>query len=71
MKQVTLTDFRQHLSKWLDEVSKGERLILTRKGEPVCAVVAPSDLEKIKALPKWAKQMLQAVERNSEPRRKK
>lgn len=35
MKTVTLLDFRLHAEKIINQVQKGQRMILTRRGKPV------------------------------------
>jgi prevent-host-death family protein len=35
MKSVSMLDFRLHAEKIIDQVQKGQRLILTRRGKPV------------------------------------
>ena len=35
MKTVSMLDFRHHAEKIIDQVQKGQRMILTRRGKPV------------------------------------
>jgi prevent-host-death family protein len=35
MKTVSMLDFRHHAEKIIDQVQKGTRMILTRRGKPV------------------------------------
>jgi prevent-host-death family protein len=45
MKSVSMLDFRLHAEKIIDQVQKGQRLILTRRGKPVARlepIIAPS-----------------------------
>ncbi len=51
MKRVGTHEAKTHLSRLLDEVSKGETVIITRRGVPVAQLVPapalPPDLEKM------------------------
>jgi len=45
MKSVSMLDFRLHAEKIIDQVQKGQRLILTRRGKPVARlepIIEPS-----------------------------
>lgn len=42
MKNVGAYEAKTHLSELLDEVSKGARISITRKGVPVAVMVPPS-----------------------------
>jgi prevent-host-death family protein len=35
MKTVSMLEFRRHAEKIIDQVQKGQRMILTRRGKPV------------------------------------
>jgi len=35
MKTISMLDFRHHAEKIIDQVQKGQRIILTRRGKPV------------------------------------
>ena len=35
MKTISMLDFRHHAEKIIDQVQKGQRMILTRRGKPV------------------------------------
>ncbi len=41
MKEVNVTDFRQHLPSYLAEVGHGVRIILTSRGKPVAELGPP------------------------------
>jgi prevent-host-death family protein len=47
---VSVTYTRRNLSKILDRVERGARIIITRYGKPIAAVVPVSDLELLKRL---------------------
>ena len=38
MKTITMVDFRHHARRWIDAVRRGERLLLTYRGEPVARI---------------------------------
>ncbi len=45
MTDITVSEARQNLSDVIDGVAfKGERVILSRNGKPVAALVSPEDL---------------------------
>ena len=46
MKSVGAYQAKTHLSELLDEVSRGARISITRKGVPVAMMVPPSPLRK-------------------------
>jgi prevent-host-death family protein len=48
MKTISMLDFRHHAEKIIDQVQKGERMILTRRGKPV-ARLEPIVQEKVDA----------------------
>ena len=45
MKTATVREAQHHLSKLLDEVEKGEEIILTRRGKQVGRLVPPKNEE--------------------------
>ena len=48
MKTISMLDFRHHAEKIIDQVQKGQRIILTRRGKPV-ARLEPIVREKVDA----------------------
>jgi prevent-host-death family protein len=52
MPTVSLFDLRWELTKYLAEVEQhGTRFIVTRRGQPVCALVPLDDLEQLEEKP--------------------
>jgi prevent-host-death family protein len=45
MKTVTALDLRKHVGQLLDEAASGERIVIERAGQPLCALVPLRDLE--------------------------
>ena len=45
MKTITALDLRKHVGQLLDEAAAGERIVIERAGQPLCALVPLSDLE--------------------------
>ncbi len=43
MRQVQASDAKAHLSSLLDEVERGETLIITRHGKPIARIVPEAD----------------------------
>lgn len=44
---LTLTEARRRLEAFLDDVRDGERYVITRRGQPVAALVSIDDLRQI------------------------
>lgn len=49
-REVEVTTVRNHLKDVLGAIEKGERLIITRRGKDIAAVIDPDDLEDFEAL---------------------
>lgn len=47
MHQISLREVNQHLSNYIDQVEKGDEIIITRRGKPVARL---SPISKIKVL---------------------
>ena len=45
MKTITALDLRKHVGQLLDEAAAGERIVIERAGQPLCALVPLRDLE--------------------------
>ncbi len=45
MKTVSALDLRARVGQLLDEAAAGERIVIERAGQPLCALVPLSDLE--------------------------
>lgn len=43
MREVPASDAKAHLSSLLDEVERGETLIITRHGKPIARIVPEAD----------------------------
>ena len=59
MTAVSISEFRDHLKKYLEQAEKGEAIIVTSRGREVAAIVPPGDpmkraREKMRALRKTA-----------------
>lgn len=57
MKQVNITELRQHLSSYLSSVQKGDEICITSHGRVIVRIVPPIDYQalaskKLKALRK-------------------
>lgn len=58
MRTVGAYEAKTHLSHLLEEVAKGERIIITRHGVPVAMLMPPPELDREKvadAIEKWRK----------------
>jgi prevent-host-death family protein len=44
--EVGAFEAKTHLSKLLDRVQKGDRVVITHRGKPVAVMVAPGELER-------------------------
>lgn len=44
MKEINVTEFRQHLPQYLKQVGQGEEIILTSRGKILARVVPDRDL---------------------------
>jgi prevent-host-death family protein len=47
MKSISMLEFRLHAEEVIEQVRKGQRLILTRRGKPVARLepIAPEELD--------------------------
>jgi prevent-host-death family protein len=45
MKTISALDLRRRVGSLLDEAAAGERIVIERAGQPLCALVPLSDLE--------------------------
>ena len=45
VKSVSALDLRKHVGQLLDEAAAGERIVIERGGQPLCALVPLRDLE--------------------------
>ena len=67
MSELSSKDAARGLSDVLSRVKFGnERIVLTRRGKPVCAIVTLGDLEHLEAAPaferqRWAGTLVRAV----------
>ncbi len=57
MKTVTALDLRRHVGQLLDEASAGERIVIERAGQPLCALVPLRDLEATDPAAKLKRQL--------------
>ncbi len=46
MLAIGVSDFRTHIQKYLDHVSKGEEIIITSRGKEIAKIVPPENREK-------------------------
>ncbi len=46
MKQINITEFRQHLSSYLSSVQKGAEIMITSHGRVIAHIVPPADPQK-------------------------
>ena len=44
--EVGAFEAKTHLSKLLERVQNGDRVVITRRGKPVAVLVAPAELER-------------------------
>jgi prevent-host-death family protein len=51
MKTISVTDFRNNVSNFIDEVEHGETLILIRRGKPVAEITSFSG--RSQTIPAW------------------
>jgi antitoxin (DNA-binding transcriptional repressor) of toxin-antitoxin stability system len=49
MKHVNLSDARAHFAELLEEVERGETLVISRDGEPTADAPAPEDRRRVEA----------------------
>jgi prevent-host-death family protein len=45
VETLGVTDAKRRFSELIDRVGRGERFVVTRRGKPVLALVAPKELE--------------------------
>jgi antitoxin (DNA-binding transcriptional repressor) of toxin-antitoxin stability system len=57
MKSVSALELRKHVGQLLDEAAGGERIIIERGGQPLCALVPLRDLEDVDPGQKLRRQM--------------
>jgi prevent-host-death family protein len=49
---VSVAEAKRRFSELIDRVARGERFVVTRRGKPVLALVAPSDATAVRESPK-------------------
>jgi prevent-host-death family protein len=47
MKTITALELRAKVGQYLDEASAGERIVVERAGQPLCAIVPLKDIEDL------------------------
>jgi prevent-host-death family protein len=50
MSTMSITEARRRLGQLLDRAERGERILITRRGKPIAAIVPISDFELLEKI---------------------